>query len=224
MQTKNKNSPLYCYKGSFHLHSNYSDGTCTFKEIAVSAKKAGLDFVIITDHGTLQPLRDGLNGYLDNILILVGYEINDEKDKNHLIALDLRKEVPRNITPQEYVNEVRKSGGIGIIAHPNDTGIKMPNFKSHEWTEWDIFDYDGIEIWNYMMHWLSGLSNINKLFRFFFPNIVVNKPAREILTLWDELNKNRKVFGIFATDNHGFIVRFMNKERKIFRIPAFSIR
>ncbi|MCL5986731.1 MAG: PHP domain-containing protein [Actinobacteria bacterium] len=216
MDKKDKSSYIHHYKGSFHLHSNYSDGTGTFKEIAMSAKKAGLDFLIVTDHGTLQPLRDGLSGYLDDILVLVGYEIGDEGDKNHLIALDLKKEVTRNIPPLEYVKEVSENGGIGIIAHPYDSGTNFPQFKSHEWNQWNAQEFDGIEIWNYMAQWLSGLSQANKLFRFLFPDIRVNRPSDKTTLLWDELNRKRKVFGIFATDNHGFPARFMKKEIKIF--------
>ena len=216
MDKRDEASRAYHYRGSFHLHSNYSDGTGTFKEIAMSAKKAGLDFLIVTDHRTLQPLRDGLSGYIDDVLILVGYEIGDERDKNHLIALDLKKEVPRNTPPLEYVKAVSKDGGIGIIAHPYDSGTNIPQFKSHEWDNWDVKDFDGIEIWNYMMQWLNGLSPANKLFRFLFPNLRVSRPSGKAVSLWDELNRERKVFGIFATDNHGYPVRFMNKELKIF--------
>jgi len=216
MDKKDKSRYAYHYKGSFHLHSNYSDGSGTFKEITMSAKKAGLDFVIVTDHRTLQPLRDGLSGYINDILILVGYEIGDENDKNHLIALNLKKEVPRNISPLKYVKEVSDNGGIGIIAHPYDSGTNIPQFKSHEWNQWDTQEFDGIEIWNYMMQWLNGLSQTNKLFRFLLPDIRVSRPSTEAISLWDELNQKRKVFGIFATDNHGFPIRFMNKERKIF--------
>jgi hypothetical protein len=216
MDKKDKSRYAYHYKGSFHLHSNYSDGTGTFKEIAMSAKKAGLDFVIVTDHRTLQPLRDGLSGYINDILILVGYEIGDENDKNHLIALNLKKEVPRNISPLKYVKEVSDNGGIGIIAHPYDSGTNIPQFKSHEWNQWDTQEFDGIEIWNYMMQWLNGLSQTNKLFRFLLPDIRVSRPSTEAISLWDELNQKRKVFGIFATDNHGFPIKFLKRELKVF--------
>ena len=216
MDKKDRSRYAYHYKGSFHIHSDYSDGTGTFKEIAISAKKAGLDFVIVTDHRTLQPLRDGLSGYIDNVLVLVGYEISDENDKNHLIALGLKKEVHRNISPLEYVKEVSDNDGLGIIAHPYDRGTNIPQFKSHEWNQWDTQEFKGIEIWNYMMQWLNGLSHANKLFRFLFPNLRVSRPSGEAVSLWDELNQKRKIFGIFAIDNHSFTIRFMNKERKIF--------
>ena len=43
----------YISKGAFHLHSTYSDGTGTIPEIVRDAKKAGLDWIIITDHNCL---------------------------------------------------------------------------------------------------------------------------------------------------------------------------
>ena len=43
---------MYNYSGNIHIHSSYSDGTGTIEEIANEANRAGLDFVIITDHLT----------------------------------------------------------------------------------------------------------------------------------------------------------------------------
>ena len=37
--------------GAYHVHSNRSDGTGTVDEIAAAAARAGLQFVILTDHG-----------------------------------------------------------------------------------------------------------------------------------------------------------------------------
>ena len=38
-------------RGAYHVHSSRSDGTGTVDEIAAAAARAGLQFVIITDHG-----------------------------------------------------------------------------------------------------------------------------------------------------------------------------
>jgi hypothetical protein len=38
-------------KGAYHIHSARSDGTGTIDEIAAAAARAGLQFVILTDHG-----------------------------------------------------------------------------------------------------------------------------------------------------------------------------
>src|SRR5438045_101386 len=37
--------------GGYHVHSVISDGTGTVDEIAAAAARAGLQFIILTDHG-----------------------------------------------------------------------------------------------------------------------------------------------------------------------------
>ncbi len=36
--------------GNMHMHTLYSDGTATHREIAEAAARAGLDWIIVTDH------------------------------------------------------------------------------------------------------------------------------------------------------------------------------
>ena len=51
---------LYEYAGNLHMHTTYSDGAGTHAEIARAAVRAGLDFVVVTDHNVWV---DGLEGY-----------------------------------------------------------------------------------------------------------------------------------------------------------------
>ena len=45
------------YRGDLHIHSVYSDGTGTVGEIKAYADQAGLDFIFITDHRTVNQKR-----------------------------------------------------------------------------------------------------------------------------------------------------------------------
>ena len=47
------------YAGVIHIHTKYSDGAGTFEDIARVANAERLNYLIVTDHNTLQPLRDG---------------------------------------------------------------------------------------------------------------------------------------------------------------------
>ena len=38
-------------RGAYHVHSRASDGTGTIEDIAAAAGRAGLRFVVLTDHG-----------------------------------------------------------------------------------------------------------------------------------------------------------------------------
>lgn len=41
------------FRGDCHVHSNYSDGRSSISQIKEAAEAAGLDFVFVTDHGTI---------------------------------------------------------------------------------------------------------------------------------------------------------------------------
>ena len=43
--------PATTARGAFHIHSVRSDGSGTVDEIATAAARAGLQFIILTDHG-----------------------------------------------------------------------------------------------------------------------------------------------------------------------------
>ena len=62
--------------GAVHLHSNYSDGSLSISEIAAIANTTDLDFLMFTDHNTLEPKRHGLEGWYGNVLVIIGCEIN----------------------------------------------------------------------------------------------------------------------------------------------------
>ncbi|HUX15651.1 MAG TPA: PHP domain-containing protein, partial [Phycisphaerae bacterium] len=67
---------MHEYVGAFHVHSCYSDGSGTYQEIASAAARAGLDFVVMSDHDTLRPRADGWQGWHDGVLVIVGTEIS----------------------------------------------------------------------------------------------------------------------------------------------------
>ena len=71
---------LHEYVGIIHIHSTYSDGSRPIPEIAHIASELALDYLMFTDHNTLQPKRDGMEGWYHGVLIATGYEINDADD------------------------------------------------------------------------------------------------------------------------------------------------
>ncbi len=110
---------FYDYAGAIHIHSTYSDGAGTVGEIAQAANRAGLDFLVLCDHSSLQARADGQDGWRGRTLILIGTEVTT--DTGHLLALD----VPDGFlpAPDEAVQAQRailQSGGLGFVALPCD--------------------------------------------------------------------------------------------------------
>lgn len=198
---------LHEYAGVIHVHSTYSDGSRSIPDIASIAGEVDLDYILMTDHNTLQAKRDGLEGWYDGVLVGIGYEINDENDLNHYLAFNLEKEVDNFNNPAEYVKQVKESNGFGFIAHPDEKRSAIKKYPPYPWTLWESDYFAGIELWNQMSEWMEGLTNFNKYWRVFNPRKAIVSPKRETLQKWDKVNEKRSVVGIGGVDAHGHIYK-----------------
>src|SRR5574342_108336 len=146
---------------NMHMHTRYSDGSGTHKDIAQAAMQAGLDAVIVTDHNILvqgpegyyrsarrpsSPLRPG------RVLLLVGQEVHDQDrdpQKNHLLIFNANRDLSSLADdPQTLINSVRDAGGICFIAHPKDPAAPAFNETDISWEAWEVQNYTGLELWN----------------------------------------------------------------------------
>jgi hypothetical protein len=194
---------MYEYVGMMHIHSTYSDGSRPISEIAAIASDVNLDFLCFTDHNTLAGKHDGLEGWHNDILVIIGYEINDAQDLNHFLAFNIDKELPSDLKATEYVRRVKELDGLGIIAHPHEKRKAMKAYPPYPWDAWDTHDYHGLEIWNQMSEWMEGLTHFNKYWRAVHPRRSIIAPPAETLVLWDKVNQTRRVVGVGGVDAHG---------------------
>lgn len=105
------------WRGAYHVHSTISDGSGTPEGIAAAAAAAGLDFVILTDHGdaTRPPAPPRVE---HGVLLIDAVEIST--DDGHYVALDLPQSPYRLAGEGRAVaDDVRRLGGLGILAHPD---------------------------------------------------------------------------------------------------------
>lgn len=216
----NLSKKYFEYSGIIHIHSTYSDGSLPIPKIAKIANELDVNFLLFTDHNTLQPKFDGLEGWYGKILVGVGCEINDVSDMNHYLAFDIDEEISSELAPNEYVCRVREKGGFGIIAHPDEKRTAMPEYPPYPWTVWDSDCYDGIEIWNQMSEWMEGLTHSNKYWRAVHPRKSILAPNAEALSRWDEVNLRKKILGIGGVDAHGHIYKLWG----LFRITIFRYK
>lgn len=193
--------------GCFHIHTTDSDGTKPIEEVASIADEVGLDFIMVTDHMTLKSLKEGKEGYYGKTLVIIGYEVNDPDNKNHYLIFNLDDVLDPDLHASEYVAQAAEKGGLGVIAHPDEIRGHLPKYPSYPWTEWGVKEYEGIEIWNHMSEWMEGLKKYNKLKMVLYPRKLLKKPTNRILTIWDTVNRERKVAGIGSIDVHGFPYR-----------------
>jgi hypothetical protein len=184
-------------EGVYHVHSAFSDGRASVESIARAAAGAGLQFIILTDHGN--PNRPSLDsqGWKSGVLVLAGSELS--VSRGHLVALDFRQpDRPFAQNAEESMRSVRRLGGFTVIAHP---------FSKVRWNFGGPEDPAGIEI-------INGDTEIKRRVAkslFWFPALLVSprlalikmldSPVRN-LAKWDELTSSRRVYGYFSADAH----------------------
>ncbi len=197
----------YHYTGSIHMHTTESDGTASIEEIAAIGRDAGLDFLMVTDHMTLSNRDAGKEGLYEGVLVVVGYEHNDQDDNHHYLIFGSPGVYPENMTAREYVDAAADDGALGIIAHPDEIKQRTKPFRSYPWIDWSADRFQGIELWNQMSEWMDKLTPFNKLLLAFAPRKSMIGPRASTLRRWDELNMRRKVVGIAGPDAHAFPVK-----------------
>ena len=179
----------YDYAGAAHVHSTYSDGTGTVPDIAAAAARAGIDFVLLTDHRSLAARCEGHETWHENgrVLMVLGTEVTT--DNGHLLALDIPHEfLPSPNSAEAAMRRIHELGGYGFIALPCDLKDAWKDFSVRE-------PGIGIEVFN-----LSAIArtklNIPALLLAFARyrggkpiqafSYVTARPTRE-LKLWDAL-------------------------------------
>jgi hypothetical protein len=132
------------WTGAAHVHTTRSDGSGTPADVAEAAARAGLDFVLLTDHG------DGTRNpsppvYLSGVLVIDGVEISTTD--GHYLAVGLpRAPYPLAGDGRDVAEDVRRLGGLGFLAHPDSA---RPALAWHD----PATRGDGLEILNADSAW-----------------------------------------------------------------------
>ncbi len=188
-----------------HLHSTYSDGTGTVRQIARAGRRAGVDVVLLTDHDTLEARRRGEEGWYGDVLLLAGVEVSPRR-RNHYLAFGIDEPVEHEgLDAGGICRAVAEAGGIGFAAHPWSQGSRrfkrlgggMP-FDGLD-SEW----LGGVELWSFVTDTAEAAGSIGEALRFVLaPQRVLDHPPARNVEAWDELCRNRRVVAIGGLDAH----------------------
>lgn len=206
---------MYEYVGNLHAHTTLSDGTQPHAVLAAAAIRAGLDFLVVTDHNLRPDDVEGIYhrpGLADGsaLLLLAGEEVNDRQlvpERNHLLVYGAGRSMAAHAQGQPaqvLLDAVHEAGGCAFIAHPTDRAVPWIGEESYRWEDWTVEGYAGLELWNTM----SSLKEV-------LPDparglLAVNNPARafvgpdpDTVALWDGLlRQGRRVSVIGNADAH----------------------
>lgn len=130
-------------RAELHVHTNYSDGKDSPKKVIEAAIEKKIDVLAITDHDCVQASLEAEEIVEEEklpIKIVTATEISTSN--GHLLAYGIRKDVDAGLSLKESCEEVKKLGGIAVIAHPFD-------FLRHGVMKAENFKYaDGVEVFN----------------------------------------------------------------------------
>ncbi len=189
--------------GAYHIHTSRSDGTGTVDAVAAAAAKAGLRFVIFTDHG------DGTRGpdppsYRHGVLCIDALEVST--DGGHVVALGLAGATPYPLAgrPRDVIDDIHRLGGVAVIAHPDSPKAGL------RWRGQNVA-FDGIEWLNADSEWrddstgpLLGTAARSLIRPAEAMASLFERPVRT-LQRWDAAASARPVFGLAALDAHARI-------------------
>ena len=189
------------YKGVLHVHTSYSDSSAGMPYVVECAEKAGLDYVVVGDHGTLRSKREGWEGWHDGILLVIGVEVTSLEGHSLVLGLD-RCPRWRRIHPDEYLPKVERLGGTAFIAHPERANRGKLYRKPQAWPHLHTDSYAGIEIWSYLHDWVDWAYPWHLIAGIKDPDAGIAGPHPAVLRNWDEVALRRHVSGVAALDAH----------------------
>ncbi len=111
-----------------HMHTDHSPDCATPVDTLLdAAKKVGLGAIAITDHNEISgalEARERANG----IKVIVAEEVKTA-DQGEVIGLFIEEKIPRGMTLQETITEIRRQGGLVYVPHPFDRMHAVPDYE-----------------------------------------------------------------------------------------------
>ncbi len=188
--------------GVFHVHTRRSDGTGTVEEVAEAAARAGLAFVVFTDHGDGTRAPDPPS-YHSGVLCLDGVEIST--NGGHYATIGMQQSpYPLAGEARDVIEDVGRLGGFGVAAHPDSPKPAL------RWREWAA-PFGGLEWLNSDSQWRdkSAARLAHTLVEYLLrgPESIASLFGRPDATLarFDALTRQRRVVVLAGADAHARI-------------------
>jgi hypothetical protein len=137
------------FRGAIHLHTTASDGRFTTDELIDVYRRMKYDFICITEHH-----RHAEKTAHDAMLLLNGMEITFGLGYGrwmHVVAVepgDFQLAKERQGGLRSVCRKLQRNGAMLIVAHPHWSALTTHDVE--------IFDFDGVEVYNYGCHKDTG--------------------------------------------------------------------
>ncbi len=127
-----------------HMHTDHSHDCATPVEVLLrEASGRGLGAIAITDHNEISGALAAAKK-ADGIKVIVGEEVKTG-DQGEVIGLFLSEKIPRGMSLEDTIAEIRRQGGVVYVPHPFDRLHSVPDYE-HLCAV--LADVDAIEVFN----------------------------------------------------------------------------
>jgi glycosyltransferase involved in cell wall biosynthesis len=127
-----------------HMHTDHSYDCATPVEVLLSeARSRGLGAIAVTDHNEISGALEA-RAKAEGIKVIVAEEVKTG-GQGEVIGLFIEEKIPRGMTLQETIDEIKRQGGLVYVPHPFDRMHSVPDYE-HLLTVLD--DVDAIEVFN----------------------------------------------------------------------------
>jgi len=208
------------YVGAIHLHSTFSDGRQPVEEIVAEAQRAGLDYIVVSDHNSDGTARIGLTGRHGGLLVLAAPEVGGRGYPPFLAIGLTDRDALVGMPSADALEAAAAQGAANVIAHPHAAHIALLPRKPVDWEHWDTHAFRGMEIWSYMHDVCHNAVPWRLPLVFTWHRLLVAGPRPETLALWDRLCLTRRVAAFGSLDNHAtrkMVIREMYPHRDLFQ-------
>ncbi len=127
-----------------HMHTDHSYDCATPVEVLLAeAKSRGLGAIAVTDHNEISGALEAA-GKAHGLKVIVGEEVKTAS-QGEVIGLFIQEKIPKGLTLQETVAEIKRQGGLVYVPHPFDRMHSVPDYE-HLLAVLD--DVDAVEVFN----------------------------------------------------------------------------
>jgi glycosyltransferase involved in cell wall biosynthesis len=127
-----------------HMHTDHSPDCATpVDTLLETAKRVGLGAIAVTDHNEISGAIEARER-ADGIKVIVAEEVKTA-DQGEVIGLFIEEKIPRGLTLQETIAQIRRQGGLVYVPHPFD---RMHSVPDYEHLLDVVEDIDAIEVFN----------------------------------------------------------------------------
>ena len=127
-----------------HMHTDHSNDCATPVEVLLAEARArGLGAIAVTDHNEISGALDA-RAKANGLKVIVGEEVKTA-EQGEVIGLFIEEKIPRGMTLEDTIAEIRRQGGLVYVPHPFD---RMHSVPDYEHLLAVIDDVDAIEVFN----------------------------------------------------------------------------